>query len=138
MSQNQLKRLKVMNAYLDGTIGRKRASELLSLSERQISRLKKGLITQGETFLIHKNTNRKPSHAIPSELKETILNVHSQPEYESINFLHFKEVLAEDHDIRISYTALSSILKSAGNKSPKSKNRNAAEAAVSVAAAQVN
>ena len=121
LTQTQLKRLKVMNAYLDGTIDRKRASELLSLSERQISRLKKGLMKQGETFLIHKNTNRKPAHAIPSELKETILNVHSQPEYESINFLHFKEVLAEDHDIRISYTALSSILKSAGNKSPKSK-----------------
>lgn len=63
MTQKQLKRLKVMNAYLDGNIARKRASELLSLSERQISRLKKRLIIQGETFLIHKNTNRKPSHA---------------------------------------------------------------------------
>ena len=110
-----------MNAYVDGTINRKRASELLSLSERQISRLKKGLIKQGKTFLTHKNTNRKPAHAIPGELKEKILTIHSQPEHESINFLHFKEVLAEDYDICISYTALSSILKTAGNKSPKSK-----------------
>jgi hypothetical protein len=68
LTQKQLKRAKVMNAYIDGNIDRKRASELLSLSERQISRLKKGLIMQGETFLIHKNTNRKPSHAIPNEL----------------------------------------------------------------------
>ncbi|MGI6734033.1 MAG: ISNCY family transposase [Anaerovoracaceae bacterium] len=121
MSQKQLKRLKVMNAYLDGTIDRKRASELLSLSERQISRLKKGLITQGEAFLIHKNTNRKPAHAIPSELKETILQIHTQEEFENVNFLHFNEILAEQYDIQISYTALSSILKSEGNKSPKTK-----------------
>ena len=121
MSQKQLKRLKVMNAYLDGTIDRKRASELLSLSERQISRLKKGLITQGEAFLIHKNTNRRPAHAIPSELKETILQIHTQEEFENVNFLHFNEILAEQYDIQISYTALSSILKSEGNKSPKTK-----------------
>lgn len=121
LTQKQLKRLKVMNAYIDGNIDRKRASELLSLSERQISRLKKGLIIDGETFLIHKNTGRKPSHAIPSELKEKILEIYFFAEYKKINFLHFKEVLAEDYDICISYTALSSILKSAGNKSPKSK-----------------
>jgi transposase len=121
LSQTQLKKLKVMNAYIDGTIDRKKASELLSLSERQISRMKKGLMTQGETFLIHKNTGRKPAHAISSEWKETILQIHSQPESESVNFLHFKEILAEQYDIQISYTALSSILKSGGIKSPKSK-----------------
>lgn len=121
MTLTQLKRLQVMSAYIAGIIDRKRASELLSLSERQISRLKKGLILEGETFLIHKNTNRKPSHAVPSEVKEKILALYFLPENESINFLHFQEILAEDHDIEISYTALSSILKSAGNKSPKSK-----------------
>jgi len=121
LSQAQLKRLKVMNAYIDGTIDRKRASELLSLSERQISRIKKGLMTQGETFLIHKNSNRKPAHAISSELKEMILQIHSLPEFESVNFLHLNEILAEQYDIHISYTALSSILKSAKIKSPKSK-----------------
>ena len=91
LTQKQLKRLKVMNAYIDGNIDRKRASELLSLSERQISRLKKGLITEGEAF-----------HAIPSELKEKILKEYYLPEHQNINFLHFKQVLAEDHDICIS------------------------------------
>jgi transposase len=121
LSQKQLKRLKVMNAYIDGTIDRRRAAELLSLSERQISRLKKGLITQGEAFLIHKNSNRKPSHAVSKEVKKKILQIHSLPEYESVNFLHFKDILADKHQIKLSYTALSSILKSAGIKSPKSK-----------------
>lgn len=121
LSQKQLKRLKVMNAYIDGTIDRRRASELLSLSERQISRLKKGLVQQGETFLIHKNLNKKPAHAISNQMKETILQIHSKPEFESINFLHFKDILADDFHIKISYSALSSILKSAGIKSPKSK-----------------
>lgn len=121
MSQKQLKRLKVMNAYIDGTIDRKRASALLSLSERQISRLKKGLMTQGEAFLLHKNSNRKPAHAINSELRKKVLQIHSIPEFEGVNFLHFNEILATEYDIHISYSALSSILKSEGIKSPKSK-----------------
>lgn len=136
IDSKQLKRLMVMNAYMDGTIDRKRASELLSLSERQISHLKKGLVTQGETFLIHKNSNRKPAHAIPSELKETILKIHTHSEFESVNFLHFNEILAEQYDIQISYTALSSIPKSTGNKSPKRKRQNVREISVSAGIAQ--
>ena len=67
LSQRQLKRLKVMYAYIDKRIDRKRAAELLSLSERQVTRLKKGLINEGETFLIHKNIGRKPTRAIPGD-----------------------------------------------------------------------
>jgi transposase len=138
LSQKQLKKLKVMNAYIDGTIDRRRAAELLSLSERQISRLKKGLIIQGETFLIHKNSNRKPSHAVSKEVKEKILKIHSLPEYESVNFLHFKDILADKHHIKLSYTALSSILKSSGIKSLNLKNLNVVKTEGSAGTAQEN
>lgn len=122
LSQKQLKRLEVLHAYIDRRISRSHAADLLSLSERQISRLKKGLIQHGEAFLIHKNTNRKPVHAIPEKTKELIYRLYSLPELWGINFLHFHEILTgEEYGLNISYSALLSILKSAGLKSPKSK-----------------
>lgn len=121
MSQEQLKTFKVINSFIDKSITRQQAAELLSLSPRQITRLKKGVLQSGAESLIHKNTGRKPAHAVSDELKEKVLSIHSLPEFKEVNFLHFKEILYEDYEIALSYTSLSSILKKAGIVSPKKK-----------------
>ena len=121
MSQEQLKTFKVINSFIDKSISRQQAAELLSLSPRQITRLKKGILESGAEFLIHKNTGRKPSHAVPDEIKEKVLSIHSMPEFKEVNFLHFKDILLEDYEIALSYTSLTSILKSAGIESPMKK-----------------
>ena len=121
MSQKQLKTFKVINSFIDKSITRQQAAELLSLSPRQITRLKKGVLASGAESLIHKNTGRKPAHAVSNEMKEKILSIHSLPEFKEVNFLHFKEILSEDYEINLSYSSLSSILKNAGMKSPMKK-----------------
>lgn len=121
MSQEQLKTFTVINRFIDKSISRQQAAELLGLSTRQITRLKKGVLTSGAESLIHKNTGRKPSHAVSDETKEAVLKIYSRPEFSKANFLHFKEILLADFGIHISYSALSSILKNAGFESPKKK-----------------
>ena len=121
LSQEQLKTFKVINSFIDKSITREQAAELLSLSPRQISRLKKGILESGAESLIHKNTGRKPAHAVSDETKERVLAIHALPEHQGVNFLHFKDILLEDYEIDLSYTSLSSILKNAGIESPKKK-----------------
>ena len=121
LSQEQLKTYTVITRFIDKSITRQQAAKLLGLSERQITRLKKGVIESGAESLIHKNTGRKPAHAVSDETKEAILSIYSSPELSGINFLHFKEILNDDYEITISYTALTSILKSEGFESPKKK-----------------
>lgn len=121
LSQEQLKTFKVINSFIDKSITREQAAELLSLSPRQITRLKKGILESGAESLIHKNTGRKPAHAISDETKEKVLAIHALPEHQGVNFLHFKDILLEDYEIALSYTSLSSILKNAGIESPKKK-----------------
>lgn len=121
LSQAQLKTFKVINSFIDKSITRQQAAELLSLSTRQISRLKKGIIESGAESLIHKNKGRKPAHAVSDETKETVLAIHSKPEFHEVNFLHFKDILLEDYDIPLSYSSLSSILKNSGVESPMKK-----------------
>ena len=121
LSQEQLKTLTVINRFIDKSISRQQAAELLGLSARQITRLKKGVLASGAESLIHKNTGRKPAHAVQDELKEAVLQIYSRPELSGVNFLHFKDILLADFGISLSYSALSSILKNAGFESPKKK-----------------
>ena len=121
MSQEQLKTLTVINRFIDKSISRQQAAELLGLSTRQITRLKKGVLTSGAESLIHKNTGRKPAHAVSDETKEAVLKIFSRTEFSGINFLHFKDILLADFGISLSYSAISSILKNAGFESPKKK-----------------
>ncbi len=121
LSQKQLKTWMVIQRFIQKDITRQQAADLLGLSTRQISRLKKGVLTSGPESLIHKNTGRKPAHAVKEETKEAILSLYSQPEFSEVNFLHFQEILLADFGISLSCSALSSILKNAGKESPKKK-----------------
>src|SRR4029077_15264155 len=61
VSQKELQRVAVVAACLKGEMACARAAELLSLSVRQIKRLKKRLREAGEAALAHANRGR-PSH----------------------------------------------------------------------------
>jgi transposase len=67
MTQEQLKKYQVISMAAEGRITIREAAESLGLSERQIKRLKKGVMEEGPAFLIHKNTGRKPQHAFTDE-----------------------------------------------------------------------
>lgn len=121
MSQRELKECKVISCYIKKQITRKHAAELLGLSSRQITRLKKGVAASGAESLIHKSRGRKPKHALPEETKEAILQIHKRQEYALVNFMHFRELLEEKHGIRISYTALRKLLVSEGITNSKKR-----------------
>lgn len=54
MSQKQLNRFAVISKVIDGHLTNAEASASLGISERQVIRLKKGIIADGAAFLIHK------------------------------------------------------------------------------------
>jgi len=110
MSQKQLNRFKVISMVIEGNLKIADAAKSLGLSERQVKRLKKGVIEQGAGFLIHKNSGKIPSHAIDNKLKERIINLKNTDNYKNANFLHFKELLETHEGISISYSALYSLL----------------------------
>lgn len=123
MSQKQLNRYTVIARVIDGILTNAEAATSLGISERQIIRLKKGIIAEGAASLIHKNTNRKPQHAMNDDLIRKIVTLKNSEDYTKANFLHFKELLERKEDTKVSYSALHSILSQAGIKSPKKRRR---------------
>lgn len=88
----EITRLRVINQTIDKVITIREAAELLNLSERQVIRLKGGVIQEGAAFIIHKNRGRKPKHAIPDKTRDSIIEL-KQTKYEEANFKHFQELL---------------------------------------------
>ena len=50
LSQSQLNTLTIINRFIDKSISRLQAAELLGLSTRQITRLRKVVLTSGAEF----------------------------------------------------------------------------------------
>ena len=65
MTKKELVRVHVIKSLIEDKMTSREAAEVLSLSERQIKRLKAGVKKDGEVFVIHKNRGRKPKHTIP-------------------------------------------------------------------------
>lgn len=118
MTQDEIDKLRVINQTIDQVVTIKTAAELLNLSERQVIRLKGGVLEHGPAFLIHKNRGRKAEHAVTDELRERIVSL-KESKYPSANFAHFQELLEEHEEIRASYATVYRILTQTGMKSPK-------------------
>ena len=123
LTREQHDRLDTINKANAGFITVREAAEVLGISQRQVQRLKKEVRENGPAALIHKNSNRKPNHAISQELKTQILKIRKKPGYKDANFKHFQELLDVNFHINISYCALYNLLKEAGEKSPKKRRR---------------
>lgn len=119
MTEREITRLRVINHTIDGIITIGEAADLLNLSERQVIRLKEGVLKEGPAFIIHKNRGRKPSHAISDEMKRTIVVLKQSEVYREANFYHFQELLEKHERITVSYPTVHRILSKAGIVSPK-------------------
>ncbi len=98
------------------------AAELLGLSYRQVCRLKKRVLEEGETGIIHKNKGRKPAHALSDNTRQRILELHQSDAYQGCNDVHFAELLAKYEGIHVSPSTVRRIRSEAGIK-PKRKRR---------------
>ena len=95
MTQDERNKLYVARCLLDGKMNISEAAEILSLSERQVKRIKKWVKEYGEALVIHKNRGRK------------------------LNFSHFQELLEGYEFISLSKPSVYRILAVNGFSSPK-------------------
>ncbi|WP_276643701.1 ISNCY family transposase [Caldibacillus debilis] len=122
MSKKELKRYKVISQWIEGYITGKQAAELLSLSLRQVYRLKKRVLEEDENGVIHKNRGRKPAHALSEDIRQKILNLRQSETYRHCNDVHFSELLAKQEGIRVSPSTVRRI-RCQANIPPKRKRR---------------
>jgi transposase len=111
MNMKEVSRFSVIKEVIDGYLLVKDASIILSISQRWVKELKKRVIRDGPSGLIHKNKGRTPINKISKEEKIKIVNLYKL-KYNGFNISHYTEMLNDNEGINISRESVRKILKS--------------------------
>ena len=120
VSQKELQRVAVVAACLKGEMACARAAQLLSLSVRQIKRLKKRLREDGQAALAHASRGRPSPRRLPARMRDRILHL-ARTRYVGFNDHHLCEKLGEVEGISLGRETLRRLLRQNGLGSPKKR-----------------
>lgn len=105
MSNQELRRVSILEKVLDGRMTQVQAAKELNLSTRQISRLRTHFQKDGVAGLQSKKRNQRSNRALPEHYKEFILGIIRE-NYQDFGPTLVAEKLLERHDISISKETL--------------------------------
>jgi hypothetical protein len=114
MTQRDRDRLVVLKKAQRKLITQKQAAAELALGERQIRRLLKRLVTQGDKAVIHALHGRPSNRKMSEEVRQKVVATLSLPEWKGFGPTLASYHLAKDHGLRIGREALRQIMTQAG------------------------
>ena len=120
LSQKELQRVVVISRCVKGELACGKAAGLLSLSVRQIKRLKKRMREDGEAALAHANRGRPSHRRLPDAVRERILRL-ARSTYAGFNDHHLCEKLVEHEGFSLSRETLRRLLRKQGLGSPRKR-----------------
>ena len=109
----ELKRLHAIKKILEGGITQAKASEMLSLSVRQVKRLVKKVKLTGDAAIVHLSRGKPSNRKLSDEIKTKVLNLYKE-KYPDFGPTLFCEKLIEYHGIRLSDETLRTLLLKEG------------------------
>src|SRR5260370_24757592 len=101
LTQKEEEKLSIIYQTIQGTVTIAQAATMLSISPRQIKRLKKKVRTEGEAAVVHKLKGQQSNHHVDEAVKETALTI-IQEQYADFKPTFATEKLLEIYDIEVS------------------------------------
>ena len=74
-TQEELRRLHVIQKVLEGGVKQVEAAEILSLSSRHIRRMVKRVEQEGPRGIVHRSRGRPSNRKIPDQLKDKVIKL---------------------------------------------------------------
>jgi transposase len=118
MSKKELRRKSILELVKQGMLSQRDASQRLSLSYRQLKRVYRRYIQEGDAGLVHKSRGRASSHSYPLVLKKLVLKLYEE-KYWDFGPTLASEKLDEDDHQKVHAETLRLWLKEAGLWSAK-------------------
>ena len=122
LRMNEQEKYEVIKELVDHNGNKNRAAKKLGLSRRQIDRLIIKYKEKGKEGFIHGNRSKTPVNAKPKSLSEDIILLYKNKYYD-FNFDHFKEYLANEEDIHVSYKFIYKTLTTNDILSPRARKK---------------
>jgi len=113
-SQEELRRLHVIEKVLEGGLKQVEAAEILSLSSRHIRRVVKRVRGEGQRGIVHRLRGRPSNRKIPGQLKDKVIKLY-RARYKDFGPTLASEKLLERDRVSISDETLRGWLLEAGD-----------------------
>jgi transposase len=113
-SQEELRRLHVIQKVLEGGVRQVEAAEILSLSSRHIRRVVKRVQQEGHRGIVHRSRGRPSNRKIPDQLKDKVIKLY-RTSYKGFGPTLASEKLLERDGVSISDETLRGWLIEAGD-----------------------
>jgi hypothetical protein len=84
IKQKELRRLHVIHRILEEKITQVKASEMLSLSERQVRRIAKRIGQEGDIGIVHKSRGKESKRKLPEKLMERVVYLYQRSDSYSV------------------------------------------------------
>lgn len=94
----------------------------LGISKRQVNRLIIIYKEKGKSGFVHGNRFKKPVNTMDKTISEDIILLY-KTKYQDFNFNHFKDMLEEYENIKVSYKFIYTTLSKEGILSPKARKK---------------
>ena len=114
MRQKELKRLHVIHKVMEGEVTQVEAADILSLSDRQISRIVKRIRKEGDSGIQHRSRGRESSRRLPKKLKDKVVRLYLE-KYKGFGPTFTSEKLHEIDRIQLSKETVRAWLIEAGH-----------------------
>ena len=122
LRMNEYHKYFIIKNLVDNGGNKNNAAIKLNLSRRQIDRLIIKYKEKGKSGFVHGNRGHKPTNTLDLTISQNIILLY-QNKYYDCNFNHFKDLLEERENIKVSYNFIYSTLTKNGIYSPKLRRR---------------
>jgi transposase len=97
----ELRRLHIVKKVVEGGISQKEAAEQLCMSSRQIRRMMKRIVEEGDEGILHRSRGRESNRAYSQEVRHKVVELYRQ-KYDGFGPILFTEKLLENESISLS------------------------------------
>ena len=120
LRMNEQEKYDVIKELVDHNGNKNRAATKLGISRRQIDRLIIKYKEKGKSGFVHGNRGQIPTTALDKSISEDIILLYRN-KYQDFNFYHFKDMLEEYENIKVSYDFIYKHLTKEGILSPRAR-----------------
>lgn len=117
LTDTERHRLETIKAVLNNKITNEQASKELSITVRHLQRLKIAYAEYGNGFVKHRLKGKPSNKGYPKQFTKEIIHLYKK-EYPGWNFCHFRDILEDEHNIKVSNSFIYTNLKKAKIKPP--------------------
>lgn len=122
LTRDEKKKLKVIKRLINKEFNGTKAAKMLKITTRQVRNLKRQVLTEGDSGIIHKNKYNKPANTYDEEIRVNIAKLYRK-EFRGTNFTEFAKTIQEKDGFVQSRSTIYNILREQHIRSPQRKHK---------------